>query len=97
MYSDSNCVALLKEPFSLTSVLVSLLEPSADIKLKHAVAGLLKNLVQVSSNRVVLGKAGLLEQLSKSKLWTDQYDMAETVQVSAIGIAKHLCNGDREF
>ncbi|KAG8842501.1 hypothetical protein FRB91_004137 [Serendipita sp. 411] len=32
--------------------------------------------------------------LTRSGIWEKECDMAETVQVSAIGITKHLCNGD---
>jgi hypothetical protein len=75
-------------------VLKGFLTPETDIKVKHAVAGLLKNLAQASANRRLLGQSGLLEQLIRSQIWSGGCDMAETVQVSAIGVAKHLCNGD---
>jgi hypothetical protein len=91
---DSYCEALIRDPFNLAPVLVELLKPDADIKVKHAVTGLLKNLAQSSANRKPLGQSGILEQLVHSKLWEDGCDMAETVQISAIGAAKHLCNGD---
>jgi hypothetical protein len=91
---DSHCEALIRDPFSLAPVLVELLKPDADIKVKHAVTSLLKNLAQSGANRKPLGQSGILEQLVHSKLWEEGCDMAETVQISAIGVAKHLCNGD---
>lgn len=91
---DAYCEALLGEPYNLASSLVKLLEPDADIKVKHAVTGLLKNLAQAANNRKALGESGILEKLALSKVWDQSCDMAETVQVSAIGVAKHLCNGD---
>ena len=62
--------------------------------MKHGVVGLLKNLSQVKENRPVLGKAGIIQKLAQSGLFSDKVDMLEMVQVYAIGIAKHLCNGD---
>jgi len=79
LLSDAYCEALIKERHQLLPALVSFLIPEADIKVKHAVAG----------------QAGVLEQLGRSRIWGEGCDMAETVQVSAIGVAKHLCNGDR--
>ncbi|PVG02274.1 hypothetical protein CPB86DRAFT_780693 [Serendipita vermifera] len=93
---DQYSEALLQPPYSLGKSVVPMLTPEADIKVKHAITGLLKNLCQAIPNRRVLGQEGLLEKLSESTIWREQCDMAETVQVSAIGIAKHLCNGDAE-
>jgi len=95
LLSDAYCEALIKERHQLLPALVSFLIPEADIKVKHAVAGLMKNLAQAPANRRALGQAGVLEQLGRSRIWGEGCDMAETVQVSAIGVAKHLCNGDR--
>ncbi|KAG8809907.1 hypothetical protein FRC17_003181 [Serendipita sp. 399] len=86
--------ALLREPFSLAPQLIKFLRQDEDIKVKHSVTGLLKNLAQAPANRKPLGETGVLEQLARSGIWEKECDMAETVQVSAIGIAKHLCNGD---
>lgn len=78
----------------MAAALVDLLKPDADIKVKHAITGLLKNLAQSSNNRRLLGESGILEQLVRSGIWEQGCDMAESVQVSGIGTAKHLCNGD---
>ncbi|KIM29117.1 hypothetical protein M408DRAFT_329123 [Serendipita vermifera MAFF 305830] len=91
---DAYCESLVQGPYKLLPSLIPLLTVEADIKVKHAVAGLLKNLAQASSNRRPLGQSGILEQFTRSQVWGEGCDMAETVQVSAIGVAKHLCNGD---
>jgi hypothetical protein len=95
--SESHCVALVHPPLSLVSELVSLLDVQVDIKLKHGALGLLKHLSQSPTNRAILGEAGLLDKLAKSQVWSDKTDMAETVQLSAIGSAKHLCTGNGRF
>ena len=76
--------------------LCKLLEPTVDIKVKHGTIGLLKHLAQGPANRTILGEAGILEKLSASNVWASSNDMAEIVQVSAIGVAKHLCNSSCE-
>ncbi|KAG8812174.1 hypothetical protein FRC18_003052 [Serendipita sp. 400] len=91
---DAYSEALLREPFNLAPQLIKFLQKDEDIKVKHSVTGLLKNLAQASSNRKILGESGVLEQLTRSGIWEKECDMAETVQVSAIGITKHLCNSD---
>ncbi|KAF8590562.1 hypothetical protein K439DRAFT_1403733 [Ramaria rubella] len=88
----SHCIALVHSPFSLVTELGLLLGAEVDIKLKHGALGLLKHLSQSPSNRRLLGEARILEKLTKSEIWSDRSDMAETVQLSAIGTAKHLCN-----
>jgi len=45
-------------------------------------------------NKATLGAAGVLEALSASQIWDRSSDLGETVQVSAIGVAKHLCSGN---
>ena len=74
-----------------------MLDAHVDIKLKHGALGLLKHLSQSTANRTVLGEAGILDKLVKSQVWSDKTDMAETVQLSAIGSAKHLCTGNGVF
>ncbi len=96
-YAGPNCVALLSPPISLTTHLLPLIGPRVDIKIKHGSMGLLKHLAQPPQNKDVLGKAGLIEALSKSGIWKREADMAEMVQMSAIGIAKHLAYGNGEL
>ena len=89
-------MAVVNSPFDIVSMLVPLLEPSADIKLKHGVLGLFKNLVQVPPAREPLGRSGLIEAICRSKVWEREADMADIVQLSAIGITKHLVTSNSE-
>ncbi|KAH7930821.1 hypothetical protein BV22DRAFT_1101534 [Leucogyrophana mollusca] len=90
---------LLSPPHNIAQLLSTdvLLSPSADIKLKHGVIGLLKHLSQSSSqsptNRAALTSAGVVERIVASGVWDDRSDvMADIVQVNAIGVVKHLCS-----
>lgn len=94
MNLDVHSAAVVSPPIALAPELASLLVPTSDIKVKHGVVGLLKNLAQVKENRSVLGQAGIVRRLASSGLFSDKVDMLEMVQVYAIGIAKHLCNGN---
>jgi len=91
---DAHSAAVVDPPIALAPDLASLLVPEADVQVKHGVVGLLKNLSQVKENRPVLGKAGVIQKLAASGLFNDKVDMLEMVQVYAIGIAKHICNGE---
>lgn len=89
----------MSPPHSLAPVLSSdyLLSPTVDIKLKHGVISLLKNLAQSSTQspeiQGVLGDAGIMQRVASSGVWDEKVDaMAEVVQVSAIGVVKHLCH-----
>lgn len=70
-----------------------LLAPSTDIKLKHGVLGLLKNLALTQPIRELLGQSGTIEALCKSNVWGRDGDIADMVQLSAIGVVKHLSTG----
>ena len=94
MCTDAHSAAILKQPIALAPELASLLVPSTDIKVKHGAVGLLKNLAQVKENRSILGQADIIRKLASSGLFGDKVDMLEMVQVYAIGITKHMCNGD---
>jgi hypothetical protein len=73
-----------------------LLSPTTDIKVKHGVLGLLRHIAQSPVNRPTLGEAGVIPALVTSGIWDEKADMAELVQMSAIGTAKHLCNSEGE-
>ncbi|KAL0946949.1 hypothetical protein HGRIS_013108 [Hohenbuehelia grisea] len=99
----NHATVLLSAPHSLAPVLSSphLLSPDVDIKLKHGVVGLLKNLAQSSSPSSLvheeLGKAGLVGRVARSGIWDQKVDaMSDIVQISAIGVVKHLCNASVE-
>jgi hypothetical protein len=85
-------VAIVNSPISLTPDLADMLQPETDLKVKHGIIGLLRHLAQSPVNRVALGKADVIRKLAQSGIWGDKADMAEIIQVSAIGIVKHLCN-----
>ncbi|KAI5122938.1 hypothetical protein M0805_006820 [Coniferiporia weirii] len=87
-------VTLVKPPFSITSLLMGHLTVATDMKVKHGVIGLLKHLAQSSSNRSVLGEAGVLEALHTCQIFSDKADIAEIVQMSAINLSKHLCTNN---
>ncbi|KAI0781039.1 hypothetical protein BD413DRAFT_463594 [Trametes elegans] len=91
---DAHSTAIVKPPISLGPDLAALLEPSTDIKVKHGVIGLLKHLAQSQGNRAALGQAGIIQRLAASQIWSEKADMVEIIQVAAIGVAKHMCNGD---
>lgn len=91
---EAHSITMVKPPTNIASDLVPLITPETDIKVMHGVLGLLKHLSQTASNRAPLGQAGVIGRLASCQIWADKADMAEVVQVSAIGIAKHLCNGN---
>ncbi len=64
--------------------------------MKHGVIGLLKHLAQSQGCRAALGEADIIQRLATSQIWSEKADMVEIVQVAAIGVAKHMCNGDSE-
>ncbi|KAG8791035.1 hypothetical protein FRC16_000618 [Serendipita sp. 398] len=62
-------------------------------------AGVIKALISIAGEQKAMdslwNKDGLVKRmLTRSGIWEKECDMAETVQVSAIGITKHLCNSD---
>ena len=93
---DAHSTAIVTSPISLAPDLAALLEPDTDLKVKHGVIGLLKHLAQSQGCRPALGQAGVIPRLGNSQIWSEKADMVELVQVSAIGVAKHMCNGDSE-
>lgn len=93
---DAHASAIINPPISLAPDLAEVLSPELNIKVKHGIIGLLKHLAQSSSNRPILGEARIIQQLAASEIWSDKADMVETVQVTAIGVAKHLCHTSSE-
>jgi hypothetical protein len=103
LLTETNSTALLSPPLSLAPLLSSdsLLSPATDIKVQHGVVGLLKHLAQSSANsstnRAFLSESGVVPRLVASGVWDQRGDaMAEVVQMGAIGVVKHLCNGNGE-
>jgi hypothetical protein len=91
---DSHCNALVQPPNSLVPSLVHILRPETDLKVKHGIVGLLKHLSQPKATKSILGDEKVLEAISKSKIWDRSADMGEVIQMSAIGVAKHLTAGN---
>ncbi|KAI0273370.1 hypothetical protein BC834DRAFT_853485 [Gloeopeniophorella convolvens] len=91
---DAHSVTVLNPPASLGPDLAALLRPEADIKVKHGVIGLLRHLAYAAPARAPLGEAGIVERLVASNIFQSSSDPVEMVQVNAIGIAKHLSNGN---
>ncbi|CAK5264572.1 unnamed protein product [Mycena citricolor] len=100
---EKNSLILLSPPHSLAHVLTSrhLLSSSTDIKVKHGVIGLLRHLAvscaQSPAIQDALANAHVIEHVSRSGVWDEKIDeMSDVVQVSAIGIVKHMCNANVE-
>ncbi|KAA1469477.1 hypothetical protein DENSPDRAFT_835109 [Dentipellis sp. KUC8613] len=93
---ESHSKAIISEPIELAPHLAALLTPEADLKVKHGVIGLLRHLAYAPPAREPLGKAGIVERLVESNIFKDTSDIAEMIQVSAIGIVKHLSNGNAD-
>ncbi|KAI0256929.1 hypothetical protein BJV78DRAFT_1168039 [Lactifluus subvellereus] len=87
-------VTLIGPPINLATDLAALLRPQTDIKVKHGIIGLLKHLAYAAPARASLGEAGIVKRLADSKIFQPAADMAEMVQVNAIGVTKHLCSGN---
>jgi hypothetical protein len=85
---------VVSPPISLAPDLAKILESKPDFKVKHGVIGLLKNLAQSTGNRAPLGQAGIIARLTDCGIFEDTSDFMEIIQVSAIGVVKHLCNGN---
>lgn len=94
--SESVCLGLLNEE-SVAPRLVELLVPSSDVKLQHALVGLLKNLAIPKANKAALGKAGVIAGLRDMNAWAKERDLLGSVQGGAIGVVKHLCNGNSGY
>ncbi len=95
-------MALLSPPYSLGPVLVSnrLLNPSSDIKMKHGLIGLLKHIAQSKPGspaiNSILDEVNTLQRVAECQILEERPDpMTSIVQLSAIGLAKHLCSSSR--
>ncbi|KAF7338334.1 GTP binding [Mycena venus] len=100
---EKNSRVLLSTPHSLAPFLTSphLLSPSTDIKVKHGVIGLLKHLAQSCAQSAIIHdallRAEVVKHVSRSGVWDEKTDeMADIVQVGAIGIVKYMCNASVE-
>lgn len=69
--------------------------------MKHGVLGLLKHISQSSAHspliQTSLENAEVVRHIAESGIWDEKVDaVAEVVQLSAIGVVKHLCNASGE-
>ncbi|KAI0306358.1 hypothetical protein B0F90DRAFT_1808081 [Multifurca ochricompacta] len=90
----AHSVTLTSPPISIAPDLAALLRPETDIKVKHGVIGLLKHLAYAAPTRAPLGEASIIKRLVGCNIFQPSSDIAEMVQVNAIGVAKHLCSGN---
>ncbi|KAF8654090.1 hypothetical protein AX16_003623 [Volvariella volvacea WC 439] len=95
--------ALLSPPYSLASTLTSptFWSPNLDLKLRHGILGLLRNLAQASINSQktlnFLRTVQVVQLIVASGIWDDKADfMLDVVQLNAIVVVKHILNGSVE-
>ncbi|KAG6878723.1 hypothetical protein C0993_011538 [Termitomyces sp. T159_Od127] len=98
---EKKSAALVSPPYSLVPILAShhLLSASTDIKVKHGVLGLLKHLAQAAPSSTVIHNAlkesEIIQKIAKSGVWDEKGDaMADVVQLSAIGVVKHMAGAN---
>ena len=103
---ERNSRALVSPPYSLVATLASrhLLSSSTDVKVKHGVLGLLKHLAQAPPSSTIIQNAlrgaEIIQKIAESGVWDEKGDaMADVVQLSAIGVVKHMAgaNGIANF
>ncbi|KAG6897469.1 hypothetical protein C0992_001244 [Termitomyces sp. T32_za158] len=100
---ERKSATLVSPPYSLVPILTSkhLLSPLTDIKVKHGVLGLLKHLAQTAPSSTVihnaLREAEIVRKIVESGVWDEKGDvMADVVQLSAIGVVKHMAGANVE-
>ncbi|CAG8436217.1 8026_t:CDS:10 [Ambispora gerdemannii] len=88
--ADTNCVKLVHE-FKVVESLVNALKTSENnIKLQHAVVGIIKNLAIPVQNKSLIGSHGIIELVSPLL----DPEVIQPIQLGVIGILKHLSSGD---
>jgi hypothetical protein len=83
--SDKTCILFVQE-WKIHAQLISILSSANDSHILYAAIGFLKNLALPSTNKVVLGEAGLLELLPR--LW--KMDVLQQVQFSSVSFTRQL-------
>lgn len=97
MITEEHCTALVRPPFNLLPSLLPLLKPETDVKIQHALVGLLKNLSVPDSNKDLMADEGVMEGVSVGMgTLEDKRDVVGSVQGGAVGVVKNLCKGSRE-
>ncbi|ORX88940.1 ARM repeat-containing protein [Basidiobolus meristosporus CBS 931.73] len=85
---DAHCTQLVQE-YKITPVLLELLKSDIDVKVQHALIGIIKNLCLPSSNKATIGSLGAIRVIS-SFVESD----SKPIQFSTIVAIKHLCAGN---
>ncbi|THH32127.1 hypothetical protein EUX98_g2076 [Antrodiella citrinella] len=91
---EAHSIAIVNAPIALLPDFVSMLEPETDLKIMHGLLGLLKHLATAPANRTPIGRAGVLRKLLTSQSIHSRTDAVEHLQLSAIGLVKHLCSSN---
>ncbi|CAG8433725.1 10422_t:CDS:10 [Diversispora eburnea] len=86
------CAALSLGNLARTEPLVNVLKTSDNIKVQHAVVGVLKNLSLPVQNKNIIGSLGIIEIASPLL----EKDTVQPIQLGIIGIFKHLSNQNGE-
>ncbi|CAG8604124.1 13330_t:CDS:10 [Ambispora leptoticha] len=88
--SDTNCIKLVHE-FKVDESLINALKTSENnVKVQHAVIGIIKNLVIPVPNKSLIGSHGVIELVSPLL----DPETIQPIQLGVIGILKHLSSGD---
>ncbi|KAI0836532.1 ARM repeat-containing protein [Hypoxylon sp. FL0890] len=89
--SDAPSISLVQE-MSVQKLLISILSspdsPNTDIQLLHSALSFLKNLSIPTSNKAVLGDAGILDHNALPRLW--EMDTQPQIQFDAVSLARLL-------
>jgi hypothetical protein len=89
--SDNICQTMVHD-FRIHEPLIAILEDGSDSSALHAAIGFLKNLGLLADNKVILGKARLLEVLSR--LWA--LETMPVIQFASAGLARQIISGSRK-
>ncbi|CAG8523323.1 4888_t:CDS:10 [Acaulospora morrowiae] len=82
---DAHCIKLVHE-FKIVEPLVNVLRTSNNVKVQHAVVGILKNLSLPAQNKTIIGSLGVIGLVSPFL----EKDDVQSIQLGAVGILKHL-------
>ncbi|KZV72901.1 hypothetical protein PENSPDRAFT_628040 [Peniophora sp. CONT] len=93
---EAHSLAIVSSPIGIGPALAAILAPDADMKVKHGAIGLLRHLAYTPGTRAPLAGARIIPRLLESGIFNESADIAETVQVNAIGVVKNLVSGNAE-
>ena len=91
---EAHSLAIVSAPIGIGPALSAILAPEADMKVKHGAIGLLRHLAYTPGTRAPLAGARIIPRLLESGIFAEPADIAETVQVNAIGVVKNLVSGN---